>query len=104
MDGAPFVVVALAKGNGKNNRRSLGFARDDRFFGALGRQCENKAQTRRMGHPADLYNFQLPVFEGVFEGGHEFAGVGAVYDAVIEAEAVGLHRADGYCVAAFCVR
>jgi hypothetical protein len=32
MDGAQRFVGVLAKGNGKNNRRSLGFARDDSFY------------------------------------------------------------------------
>ncbi len=32
MNGAPSLVVVLAKSNGKNNRRSLGFARDDTVF------------------------------------------------------------------------
>ncbi len=29
MNGAQDILVGRAKGNGKNNRRSLGFARDD---------------------------------------------------------------------------
>src|SRR6185437_7821506 len=50
---------------------------------------------------ADLF---VPVFEVGLEVGHELAGVGAVHDAVIEAEGEVLDGADGDRVGAVLVR
>ena len=54
-------------------------------------------------YPRALAEWAVPGFELAFEFAHEFAGVGAVDDAMVEAEAVVLHGADGDGVVAFGV-
>src|SRR5580704_2378842 len=52
------------------------------------------------GSLADVFG---PVFEIGLEVGHEFAGVGSVYEAVVEAEGEALDGADGDGVVAVLV-
>ncbi len=63
----------------------------------VGRPCGLFAELQRL---ADLL---VPAFQRLFEFEHEFAGVGAVDEAVIEAEAEVLHGANGDGVVAFGV-